>query len=334
MKSKLIAGLFSCLTSLPLALSAAPGSVAAGPNDLDRFRHASPVNERNVISKADAEKAAIPAECRSLFAEGESALKSKHYEVAISRFTAALKLRPPQNAALVIIRLRSDAYIGKGELNKALADANEMIRLEARNFRGYQVRGRVYRRKGELDKAIADYNLALSLNPGFAQLYNNRGVAYSAKGQEQRAIRDFNEAIRLAPAAIDGYVNRGASYYALGDCTKAISDYDQAIRLLPTDPDAYFNRGMAYEKMGQVRKAISDYGAAIRLNPEDPAGYDAMAEAWAEVGDFEQAVKYQMQAINMKNVTTASKREMQLHLQRYQEHKPWREKARAAKGRN
>jgi len=329
MKTKLIAGLFCCLTSAPLALHAAPGASAAGPNDFDRFRSASSVDERTAPQSPE-----ISAKLKSLMAQGEAALTSKHYDEAISRFTEALQLRPQKDAALVIIRLRSDAYIERGNLDKALADANEMIRLDPRHFRGYQVRARVYRRKGELGRAIGDYNLALQLNPSFAQLYNNRGVAYSQKGQEQRAIQDFNEAIRLAPRTIDGYVNRGGSYYSLGDFTRAIADYDMAIRLLPKDPDAYFNRGMVYEKMGNWRKAIADYSEAARLNPEDPAGYDAVAAAYSEIGDFDQAVKYQMQAMNMKGVAPKTLKEMQANLRLYRQHKPYREESRLRKGRS
>lgn len=145
MKTKLIAGLFFCLTSARLTLHAAPGAGAAGPNDLDRFRHVSPVNERSAASRADAQSSEMAAKFKSLVAQGESALKSKHYDEAISRLTAALQLRPQKDAALVVIRLRSEAYIENGDLDKALADANKMIRLDARHFRGYQVRGRVYR---------------------------------------------------------------------------------------------------------------------------------------------------------------------------------------------
>jgi tetratricopeptide (TPR) repeat protein len=39
-------------------------------------------------------------------------------------------------------------------------------------------RGLTYRDKGELDRAIADFNEAIRLDPKFALAYNNRGLAY------------------------------------------------------------------------------------------------------------------------------------------------------------
>ncbi len=41
--------------------------------------------------------------------------------------------------------------------------------------------------KGDLDGAIADYNEAIRLNPQYANAYNNRGEAYFAKGDFKHA---------------------------------------------------------------------------------------------------------------------------------------------------
>ena len=63
----------------------------------------------------------------------------------------------------------------------------------------YYLRGVAYRNKGDLDRAIADYSEAIRLDPKLAAAYNNRGNAYKDKGDSDHAIADFSEAIRLAP---------------------------------------------------------------------------------------------------------------------------------------
>jgi tetratricopeptide (TPR) repeat protein len=330
---KIGTGLIVCLIMAPLASNAAPGAAGAGPNDFDRFRHASPPSERSPAPESTSRLSA-PAPVVSLVARGEAALKRKNYGEAISSFTAALQLNPPTEAALVILRLRSDAYIGQGALDKALADASQMIRLDRRNFRGYQVRGRVYRRQGKLDQAIASYNIALRLNPTFAQLYNNRGIAYSAKGQELRALQDYNEAIRLAPNFTDGYVNRSTSYLELGDYAKALADCDRALRLAPEDGDVWFNRGAIYAKMGDLRKAVAQFDEALKRRPEDAEGYEAIAAAYAELGEFEQAVKYQSRAISVTRVSSAAGRKRQDTLRLYQQHKTGTNKSKRQKSRS
>ena len=58
----------------------------------------------------------------------------------------------------------------------------------------YHDRGVAWADKGELDKAIKDYTEAIRLDPDFAKAYNNRGHAWQGKGEDNRAKSDFAEA--------------------------------------------------------------------------------------------------------------------------------------------
>ena len=51
--------------------------------------------------------------------------------------------------------------------------------------------------KGNLDQAIADLSEAIRLEPTAAHAYNNRGAAYKKKGQLDKAKRDFIKAKEL-----------------------------------------------------------------------------------------------------------------------------------------
>ena len=53
--------------------------------------------------------------------------------------------------------------------------------------------------KGDLDKAVADFSEAIRLNPGDPFAYVNRGCAYGEKGDFDKAIADSTEAIRHYP---------------------------------------------------------------------------------------------------------------------------------------
>ena len=51
--------------------------------------------------------------------------------------------------------------------------------------------------KGDLEGALKDYNEALRLKPDYAIAYHNRAVARRAKGDADGARQDDNDAIRL-----------------------------------------------------------------------------------------------------------------------------------------
>ena len=53
--------------------------------------------------------------------------------------------------------------------------------------------------QGELDQAIAEYHEAIRLNPDRASAYNNIGLVLRSQGKPRRAAAEFREAIRLQP---------------------------------------------------------------------------------------------------------------------------------------
>jgi len=86
-------------------------------------------------------------------------------------------------------------------------------------------------REEEVERAIEDYDEAIRLNPQDAEAYYNRGTAYLDLGQFERAIQDLDEAIRLNPKYTDAYYNRGNTYCELGQFEQAIADFESFITL-------------------------------------------------------------------------------------------------------
>jgi len=122
-----------------------------------------------------------------------------------------------------------------------------------------------YKRKGQLDKAIADYDEAIRLKPDLVVAFNNRGNAHYFRGRLDRAIEDFDAAIRFNPDFAEAFANRGNVYRKKGQLDRAIEDYNKAIKIEPDNAQAFADRGLAYEKKGQQTKALIDFKRAHAL---------------------------------------------------------------------
>ena len=63
--------------------------------------------------------------------------------------------------------------------------------------RAYNNRGVVYRAMGDLERALADYTEAIRLEPKYADAYANRATVRKRLGDEAQAAADQAEAERL-----------------------------------------------------------------------------------------------------------------------------------------
>jgi len=151
------------------------------------------------------------------------------------------------------------------------AETNDKIKpAEITSPQAYNDRGIEFANNGELDKAIDDFTEAIRLNPSEAGYYINRGIAYSNKNEYYNAIDDFNKAIELGLSASNlfvAYNSRGTAYYVLEDYRRALEDYTKGIEISPSDADAYYRRGNTYRKLKNYDEAIDDYENALYLNP-------------------------------------------------------------------
>jgi lipoprotein NlpI len=128
-------------------------------------------------------------------------------------------------------------------VNQAIEFFTDYIRAKPDDSYGYAIRAIIREReRKELDLALGDYNEAIRLDPTKAYGYNNRGRLWSAKKEYDKAIADYTEAIRLDPKDAVARNNRGGAWLAKKEYDKAIADYTEAQRLDPTYASADFNR--------------------------------------------------------------------------------------------
>jgi tetratricopeptide (TPR) repeat protein len=179
---------------------------------------------------------------------------------ALKTFDAAIAL-DPKGASLYLDR--AAIWSGKGDRDKALADCDQVIKLDENNAGGFAVAAHVLKARfqasdGKLDAAIGEYDEAVKLNPKLVALYIDRAALRDRKGDKEQALADYEAAIKADPASGLAYNARGDFYRAQGDYQHALADYDQAIEKQPNDLTAYGNRALVRFYKGDFAKAADD----------------------------------------------------------------------------
>lgn len=206
---------------------------------------------------------------------------------AISDFNEAIRLDPKGGS--IPLNGRGQAWRRKAEYDRAIADFDRAIRLDPKNVFAYAGRGDAFALKGDLDRAFADYGAAIRINPKYVTPYNNRASFRLARGEFDLAIRDYDEAIRLNPKFAKAYANRGSAWQARGNLDRALLDQTEAIRLDPKDVLGYVARGNTYRYKGEFERAVADFDAAHRISPDDITAFTGKGLTYEKIGDTTRA---------------------------------------------
>ena len=165
---------------------------------------------------------------------------------------------------------RAYAWERKQDIDRALSDYGEVIRLDPLDFNAYYNRGSLLKGyKHDFARAITDLDEAIRLNPRFANTYINRGVAHHLSGHHEQAISDYSAALRVSPNHSLAHYNRGIVYFSLGKFAQAAEDEKIALERVSAPFDGY---AMLLRYLARVRSGESSLvGAAQKELTESSA---------------------------------------------------------------
>jgi tetratricopeptide (TPR) repeat protein len=229
-------------------------------------------------------------------------------DVAIAACTNAIRSGEINGAGLIAAYFkRGVRYDDREDLDRAIADYSEAIRLNPKLDYAFFRRCWAYSKKNEDDRAIADCSKSIVLNALFEGAFWMRGYSRARKGDNDEAISDFTSAIKLNVRNSSSFHNRAILYMKKGDFDRAIADYTEALKLKPTLADsekasltnALRRRGQRYDDKGDHDRAITDYSEAIRLssNPNPSLltrrgySYHSKGENDRAIADYDEAIR-------------------------------------------
>jgi tetratricopeptide (TPR) repeat protein len=202
--------------------------------------------------------------------------------------------------------------------------------LDKADARQYVARGNHFYRTGDLDYALADFEEAIRLDPKSAKAFYGRGCVRAKRDEVVKAVADLSEAIRLDPTDVSAFVDRSVVLVMRGEWELALADCDAALKLDPKHVAALTDRAMiratcadpAYRDAAQ---ALKDARRACDLTGWK-LGYplEGYAAACAEAGDFDEAVKWASRAALDDEYARRRGRIVGYHVQMYEAKKPLR----------
>jgi tetratricopeptide (TPR) repeat protein len=185
---------------------------------------------------------------------------------AVIYFTERLAQHPEDSHALMA---RGVVLMSKKEPDKALADLNKAIELDAKAILAYFNRANLAYEKKEYDKALADYNTVIAIDPEFDWAYHVRGWIYYRRKDYDRALIDYEKAIQLVPTETVFYRDRGNIAMMRKQYAQAVADFSKSIELDPKYSSPWLGRSRAWALQKEYGKALADYRKAVDLSPKD-----------------------------------------------------------------
>ena len=108
----------------------------------------------------------------------------------------------------------------------------------------------------------------IKINPRNARAWNNRGRARSDQGDLAAAIADLDQAIKLDSRIVVVWSNSCSAHYLQGALDAALADCNQALKLDARNVNAWSVRGLALQDKGDLEGALADFDHAITLYPQ------------------------------------------------------------------
>jgi tetratricopeptide (TPR) repeat protein len=157
-------------------------------------------------------------------------LAIKRYDLAIRYLMAALEGDAKGEDLAHLYKLRGDAYLGKGDSDKAAADYARAVNFVPKDAAGYVTRGFTYQKMGNYKAAASDYAKGIALSPDDDGA--NGALAWLRATCPDSSARNGREAIRAGTRACELTRWKNASHIdTLAAAYAETGNFDQAVKL-------------------------------------------------------------------------------------------------------
>ncbi len=206
----------------------------------------------------------------------------------------------PVDCRSIVLPIRIKIYRSKGDLDRAMADLNQLTLLAKGDS---ELAVRCCRLRYEAgDYMVAIHELSKMLNadllPTDALLL--RGDCYREIRNHPLAIRDYSEFLKLRPRDTDAMARRAECKLAIGKIAEAVADVDRAIELNETCFPAYICRAKIRLQENKLDEALTDCRKASLVDNSQPEVFATLASINFKLGRYTEAIEEYSRAAELE----------------------------------
>ncbi|KPK55486.1 MAG: hypothetical protein AMJ59_23825 [Gammaproteobacteria bacterium SG8_31] len=190
--------------------------------------------------------------------------------------------------------------LGRSRPDRALAEAEALLRRAPGLVPLLCLAGRMARLTGDTDRARGHLNAALARDPSAGPALSERGLLAAAQGEMRVAAESFRRLVGVDDGNADGWYNLGLALERLCDWDAAADAYRRALELIPNERPAIRARiGGVLATAGREEAARLEYEQALAEDPSSLPANLGMGMLEAAGGDMEAALRRFRQCVGV-----------------------------------
>jgi tetratricopeptide (TPR) repeat protein len=193
-------------------------------------------------------------------------------------------------------------YFRAGHLDKASAQAADVVKADPRNVRALQVLGNVEFAQGNFAAAAEHLHAALGFQVDFGTAYS-LALAYLSDHKLSETKLLFDELLNDMGSTPELHVLLGRAYRETGYLDEAIREFKKAIELDPRYPRVHYYLALAYLAQGEKERfptARPLFEQELAINPKEFFSTFFLGVIHLEDRDFPAAEEYLKKAVQLQ----------------------------------
>jgi len=220
-------------------------------------------------------------------------------EEAVRLLEDALAADPPYQDARIDLAM---VYFRAGQLDKASAQAAQVVKADPRNVRALQLLGNVEFAQGNFSAAAEHLHTALGFQVDFGTAYS-LALAYLSDHKLSETKLLFDELLNDMGSTPELHVLLGRAYRETGYLDEAIREFKKAIELDPHYPRVHYYLALAYLAQGEKERfptARPLFEQELAINPKEFFSTFFLGVIHLEDRDFPAAEEYLKRAVQLQ----------------------------------